>query len=348
VRYFETRRRKFGFTLVELLVVIAIIGVLVALLLPAVQSAREAARRSQCMNNMRQVGLAALNYEQAKKFFPRGTYNYLDSTGETAPPHGTHDGVKPGPGPHKMDRRCWFHDVLPYIEGGALSKEFETFMNPKTGAPPSALIFPLANKVVPVFICPSDSVAPKTRTYNTGGDEYGGQGFSGNIVGCAGNGYFNRLPDTHSEFRALRNLPLAMSAKVNGIFVGGANVKHAQVEDGTSNTAMLSELVLVEDTTSNDVRGRYYNPAHGGVLFTTLETPNSSKPDQFTWASADPPPHAPCIWTDKDMFVSARSYHAGTVNMCRADASVSAVSESIDRVVYQALGSRDGAETVTN
>ena len=71
-----------AFTLVELLVVIAIIGILVALLLPAIQAAREAARRSQCTNNMRQVALAILNFENQKKQLPRGTYNYLDSTAQ--------------------------------------------------------------------------------------------------------------------------------------------------------------------------------------------------------------------------------------------------------------------------
>src|SRR5262245_46719238 len=103
-----------AFTLVELVVVIAIIGILVALLLPAVQAAREAARRGQCTNNMKQVVLAILNYESTKKQLPRGTYNYIDSTAHgTAAPYGAFNGTgsSPDASKDKFDRRCWFHDI---------------------------------------------------------------------------------------------------------------------------------------------------------------------------------------------------------------------------------------------
>src|SRR5262245_5126105 len=91
-------RGRRGFTLVELLVVIAIIGVLVALLLPAVQTARESARRMQCTNSMRQVGLALHNHHDVNGVFPMGQYNYiaLDST--------------------YWNRACWWQPILPYVE----------------------------------------------------------------------------------------------------------------------------------------------------------------------------------------------------------------------------------------
>jgi len=95
-----------AFTLVELLVVIAIIGVLVALLLPAVQAARESARRSQCLNNLKQYGLGVLNFESTQNRFPLGTTNGLNEGGASALPD---------------DRYCWFHDMLPYIEQAVLA-----------------------------------------------------------------------------------------------------------------------------------------------------------------------------------------------------------------------------------
>jgi prepilin-type N-terminal cleavage/methylation domain-containing protein len=340
--------RRTAFTLVELLVVIAIIGVLVALLLPAIQAAREAARRAQCTNNMRQCGTAMLNFEESKKKFPRGVYNYIDSTFQTPPPYGTHDGVNAGPGPHRMDRTCWLHDILPYIEAGNLYQEFMTFM--KRTPVRSALDFPRSSKVISSVLCPSDPLSPKLQTFNTGGDtETRGQGFSGNFVGCAGSEYFNRLATTDPDYEALKNQPLRMSAKANGILIGGADVEMNQVEDGTSNTALISEILLVADDGQNDIRGRYYNPAHGGVLFTTLEPPNSPLPDRFNWCRQVPPApdYAPCSYQGTLMYLAARSFHAGVVNVCRADASVAAISNSVDMLAFKALGSRHAGEVAT-
>ena len=111
------KHNSFGFTLVELLVVIAIIAMLVTLLLPAVQAAREAARRTQCTNNVRQICLGMLNTHDTAGHFPHGTYNLIDETGQTREPYNG-----------KQDRRCWFHDMLPYVEEQALYDQFEQHM----------------------------------------------------------------------------------------------------------------------------------------------------------------------------------------------------------------------------
>lgn len=330
--------RSRAFTLVELLVVIAIIGVLVALLLPAVQAAREAARRTQCRNNLKQLGLAALVFEDANGHFPHGNYNYIDSTFCTPPPYGTHDGRGCGsaPQPQPQDRRCWMHDLLPFMEETALYDRFEAHMD--TGK--SALEFPQSDQIIPVGMCPSDPVSPKLHTFNTGLGVVPTQGFSGNYVACASSSYFN-LPE-----RGILMTTLEASANLDGMLFAVSEVEMGDIVDGTSKTLLFSELILVEDTDSNDIRGRYYNPAHGGVLFTTLEPPNSASPDHFNWCANTPPLRAPCVWTGTEMHVSARSYHEGSVHVCRVDGSVDTIADGVDLLVYNAMGSRNGEETV--
>ncbi|MEM6330459.1 MAG: DUF1559 domain-containing protein [Planctomycetota bacterium] len=336
-------RRSSGFTLVELLVVIAIIGVLIALLLPAVQAAREAARRMQCSNNLKQWGLAALMHKDSRGYFPHGTYNYIDSTDIGTPaPYGTHDGVTQGSGPHTMNRRCWYHDLMPYTEevaqGEALKDHFRQGLN--------ALQFPGMTLPVDIAMCPSDPLSPKLATFTGGWNGLPTQGFSGNYVANAGSGFLNRPVPAANGQPALN--AFQASARLNGIFFAVSEVSYNKITDGSTKTALFSEIVLVEDTTSHDIRGRYYNPAHGGVYFTTLNPPNSPEPDVFNWCSQSPPENAPCVQSRQDMQLAARSYHAGGIaNVCRADGSVAPVSEQVDLPVYNALGSRNGEETVT-
>ena len=337
-----------AFTLVELLVVIAIIGILVALLLPAIQAAREAARRSQCTSNMKQVALAILNFESQKKQLPRGTYNYLDSTANgTAPPYGAYNGIGSpiSASKDKFDRRCWFQDILPFVEESGLSDAYEAFMNkPLAWGPyPSSFDFDQAPTIVRSFVCPSDPVSPKTHTFQPG-NLTATQGFSGNIVGCAGSYYENKLRTDDPNYDTYSSNVLLMGTKADGLLLGGANVRLAQCTDGTSNTALVAEIRLVEDSRADDTRGRYYNPAHGGVLFTTQEPPNSQRGDELAWVSSKNDVSLAPIAEETEggaYFQSTRSYHPGGSNVARADGSVELVSESIDQAVFQALGSRD-------
>ena len=316
------QRNRCAFTLVELLVVIAIIGVLVALLLPAVQAARESARRSQCVNNLKQVALGALNYESTKKRFPHGTHNWVDRYGGGAT------------GPTEQDRRCWMHDLWPYIEQTNLSAQFETHMK-KAGA--SALGFPKLDTIVSSAMCPADHLSPKLHTFWGGLDGLPTQGFSGNIVACAGSLYFNKALPGETP-----NGP-ASSANQDGIYFALSEVKPADILDGLSNTLAFTEIKMVEDTDSHDLRGRYHNPTHGGVLFTTLYPPNTSRPDRFNWCALKPPADAPCLQVTSDMQIAARSYHSGgIVNAARVDGSVAALSDDVEVAVYNQLGSRNG------
>ena len=338
-------KNRHGFTLVELLVVIAIIGILVALLLPAVQAARESARRTRCINNTKQLVLAAQNHHDAQRRFPIGTYNFLDSTFYTPAPYGSYkcyDTYPPSlatPGPQRNDRRSWMHDLMGYFEENALYDGFAK--HEKSGAP--AYDFPLSGTPISVLMCPSDINSPKVRTWNPGaGKPASGccapslsQGFSGNYVGCASNLYANGPLAGQTE--------RCVSAKLNGIIFALSKVRAKDVTDGTSHTAIFTELILSPDLTDNDIRGRYYNPAHGGVLFTTFDTPNSGR-DRFNYCSAAPVPQAPCDYIGTQMHIAARSYHPGGVNMGFADGSVFFISNEVDAVAYRALGSRNGSE----
>lgn len=313
------RCRSRGFTLIELLVVIAIIAILIGLLLPAVQKVRAAAARAKCQNNLKQVGIALHNYHSSWGRLPHGTYNYVDSTGST-----------PAPYNNTMDRRCWMHDIWAQLEQGPLASSFETFM--ATGQ--SALAFPQQDTVIKLLMCPSDPQSPKTQTY-WGGIGTPTQGFSGNYVACASSTY--TCPGGN----------YVSSGNVDGVIYALSRTTLETITDGTSNTAMLGEIILSPDTTSHDIRGRYHNPAHGGVLFTTLYAPNNMIPDQFNWCSSSPVTRAPCIWTGTNMFLSLRSYHDTGVNMCLADGSVRFITNNVNLTWYRSLGSRNGGEVAS-
>jgi prepilin-type N-terminal cleavage/methylation domain-containing protein/prepilin-type processing-associated H-X9-DG protein len=314
------RSHRSAFTLVELLVVIAIIGVLVSLLLPAVQSVRETARRTQCINNVRQIALAFHMHNDTHEHLPHGTYNYIDTTTRTdlAPYFG------------KYNRRCWAHDIWPFLEQGPLFDRFSQHME----AGGSALGFQESHIILKSFMCVSDPEGPKSYTF-WGGIGTPTQGFSGNYIACAGDDYFNAGGYENSD-------------KLSGVAFAISKVELTTIKDGTSNTALLSELILSPDTDSHDIRGRYHNPAHGGVLFSTRVTPNTMTADRFNWCANNPVKRAPCVWGGTDMFVSARSYHLGGVNMAMCDGSTRFINNNVDPQAYKSLGSRLGGEVISS
>jgi prepilin-type N-terminal cleavage/methylation domain-containing protein/prepilin-type processing-associated H-X9-DG protein len=330
--------RRSAFTLVELLVVIAIIGILVALLLPAINMARESSRRTKCLNNMRQLALALNGHHDATLRFPVGSYNYIDDSGSLITPQLY---VKTVTGPFGStttsnfeNRRCWMHDTMPFFEDKALYEKYAAFM--KT---PNVYCyqFPLCSTIIPMMMCPSDPANPKITTWSKdGGSADGSQGFSGNMVVCATNGYYN--PGGNAN-----------STKLNGIFFSASKVKAKDVTDGLSKTAFVSEIILSPDVSADDCRGRYYNAWHGGTFFSTIVTPNSGAYDKLRWCNtANAVPDAPVIWpggNSNTLYGAARSYHTGGgVNLCFADGSGTFIVNTVDPEVYKALGSRNGTE----
>ena len=314
--------RRMAFTLVELLVVIAIIGILVAILLPAVQAAREASRRSQCLSNTKQVALAMLMFEAAREHVPFGQNADLVIV----------------PNSHKS-KQNWFQEVLPYLEQVSLRQVFDAHI----AAGGESWRTPQRWQAIAAFMCPSDPANPKQVTggwsQSPGGDLENSQGWHGNFVACAGSTVFNPRRD-----RFGRNL--------DGIFFANSNTRLAEITDGTSNTLLLGELVLVHDqgvgqqtsggdsaTQRHDLRGRYWNTHQGNSLFSTLYPPNSSVGDRLTWCIEEI--QAPCqsLGTDNSV-ISLRSYHPGGVHAARADGSANFVSDFVDVVVYRALGTR--------
>ncbi len=303
-----------AFTLVELLVVIAIIGVLVALLLPAVQAAREAARRSSCSNNLKQIGIGLHNYHDTKLAFPMGQNNWIGQNASS-----------------KWQRSCWFQLHLPFVEQQPLFDQLDAYTK-QTPAPGHVIAFPINNTIVKMFVCPSDGEGPKNET--TANSK---QGFHGNYVLCAGSTVFN--PTT----------PVAdpNGINLNGMFFPFSTTKFASNLDGTSNTIYGGEILTVKDTTAHDLRGRYWNTWQGNVLMSTLYPPNTTVGDVSSYCITAP--RRPCQGLNTANVVqSARSNHPGGGMFLMGDASVRFIPSTVDLLTYQALGTRQQGETLGN
>ncbi len=295
-----------AFTLVELLVVIAIIGILVALLLPAVQAAREAARRTQCVNHLKQWGLTMHNHHDTYKRFPIGARN--------------------------NPRQTWVMHLWQFMEQMNLTDKNDInqhfYLAPCTI---SGTMNGLCGQRVEMYYCPSDTGSD----LNGAGQTY--QRCRGNYVVNWGTTYYDTAPAAGAA---------APFAHVGGNRGTPAATNMASMTDGTSNTLLLSEYLKAKSANDNDWRGDIHND-DGVFKFMTRTTPNSSTPDTVGWAVADSDPRMP-VTTSGSQFNAARSRHPGGVNACLADGSVRFVSNTIALATWQALGTMQGGEPVSN
>jgi prepilin-type N-terminal cleavage/methylation domain-containing protein/prepilin-type processing-associated H-X9-DG protein len=240
-------RKRGAFTLVELLVVIAIIGILVALLLPAIQAAREAARRAQCLSNIKNMALGVLNYEDAHHTFPQGSTSLI----QVGTVHQFAD-TDPRPDPALVGRMGpnWVIFVLPHVEQQDMYDRFDfvgSYVNRPGGNMNNNVNMMLRSQELPIMMCPSD---PNNRTQYMGGNPLNANWARGNYAANAGRQFVRSTepgmsgPNSsawsgQSTGQVNAGTDFTCQRGVIGPYVG-ATLK--QITDGTSKTIMLGEI----------------------------------------------------------------------------------------------------------
>jgi prepilin-type N-terminal cleavage/methylation domain-containing protein/prepilin-type processing-associated H-X9-DG protein len=376
----RTNDRK-GFTLVELLVVIAIIGVLVALLLPAIQAAREAARRTSCVNNIKQMGLAAANYESARKTFPPGRLFPDWIAAGSSTPKQNYTNYE---GTIAATDKTGFYSVhiwlLPYMEASNVYQliDFKKPQWKKMEEPEGTPINPhyaAYSTAQGIFICPSDGNTGKVISENNYRSNFGGNSPGAGVRTTAMN-------TTQAEPADMWN------CNGNGAFnMGTKGLRTGEYSDGLSKTAFFAERFKgggEEGTRTATKYDMVRCPGAGIVLNRPIQptyeaaTGYVHPPDEFVFGGAgrfigkwsngwpfagyDSTQYnhiAPPNWQGQDCgtnfipdtpaehaIVAARSDHPGSVVVAFGDGHTAVVNDDISLDVWRAIGSRNGEETI--
>ncbi|MEO2049502.1 MAG: DUF1559 domain-containing protein [Pirellulales bacterium] len=295
-----------GFTLVELLVVIAIIGILVALLLPAIQAARESARRAQCVNQLKQWGLAMQLFHDVRGQLPLGS--------------------RIGP------RQTWVMHLWPYVEQNALASRNEITAN--FYQPPGTIggtLEGLTGQYLDLYYCPSDVGVDQTI---------------GNYQRRRGNYVVNWGNRKYGAERGLQPIGVAPFSHIRGRRNDPRVTKLKDVTDGTSNTLMMSELLKAWSDEDNDWRGDIHNDDALFRFHTLLSpNTSSSDVISNGWFQDTGDPAMPAVaGASSNQVCAARSRHPGGVNALLCDSSVQFVNNEIALNIWKAMGSMDGEE----
>ena len=310
-------RVRAGFTLIELLVVIAIIGILVALLLPAVQSARETARRTKCVNNLKQIALATLNHESAQNHLPTGGWGWY-WVGE---PDRGFSTDQPG---------GWMYNILPYMEEQATHQ----MANGLSGQARRDALGRMTQVVVPSYNCPSRR--PATLFANTvfnGGNANNASDVSehcrGDYAINSGDTLCRGMPPGPGTLEAGDDPNYGWESDLientNGVCIVHATFRLAQIEDGTSKTYLVFEKYLNADN--------YFNGKDGADNLSAFQGYDI---DTHRWACTVPLRDRP----GRSDSLSVGSGHQTTWNFARCDGSVQSASYAMELPVHKSLANR--------
>jgi prepilin-type N-terminal cleavage/methylation domain-containing protein len=319
-----------GFTLIELLVVIAIIAILIALLLPAVQQAREAARRTECKNKLKQLGLAMHNYLDTFSVFP-----YASTFTDNNVPNATESGILRG------NKHNWFEFILPYIDQAPLYNQMN-FSVHNTSAPNRALF---ENKIFPAMACPSNPSANSLKRAD--GNNYNDVGFGsmGGMYRPVGGTMHTGGNSTSKDCTTANSFCSNTKGGINGGWNGGPQTNNASVAamfargvtkfntahitDGMSNTLMLGETKP------------HYNQ-FGSILAFNVPTSHFFLKINSSFLEAQ----IAVDGIDWGNGVGHASYHEGGAQFVLADGSVRFLSENVDYETYCHLGDRADGKVI--
>uniref|UniRef100_UPI001F0FBDB7 DUF1559 domain-containing protein n=1 Tax=Thalassoroseus pseudoceratinae TaxID=2713176 RepID=UPI001F0FBDB7 len=330
---------------------IAIIAILIALLLPAVQQAREAARRAQCMNNLKQIGVSLHNHMETHGSFPPG-YVCYDESGNR---------FKTGGWQHGQNEIGfhWVADILPFVEQNARWEQCVTCNenrindhthNPADDCEYHASTGHIGREPLKFMVCPS---ADEVQTLFSDGSygleslaksNYAGSWGSGNMLSWES----NATKGTFGTFFVNQEKIVRSLGGSGDRFQNSKGRRSSDIKDGMSNTIAVSEVITVDAAT--DIRGTWFSPAMGATIFSALYGPNSKQPDQLAACDESIPATDPLHCTEErstaDVWASARSYHTGGVNALLADGSVRFVADTVDLTVWQAANTIRNGEVL--